>query len=119
MRFATHGILSASTGILMGDIGELYRVASYLLGRSASHELFYYADQISKAILVCHPELPNDAPNGTWKKVRDDFIKAHGKTMELNEALKDVLADDRNLETTLREMGFKGEIIQLTPPGKL
>lgn len=115
MKFATHGVLSASTGILMGDIGDLYKVASYLLGRGAfTHELAHYAGQMQKALLACHPELPDDAPNGTWQKVRGDFISEHGEEFELNEALKDVLADDKDPITTLREMGFRGEIIPIS-----
>jgi hypothetical protein len=111
MQFETHGVLSASTGILMGDIGALYKVASYLIGRPAfTHELAHYAGPMQKALLICHPELPNDAPNGTWLKVRDDFIAKYGPTMVLNDALQDVLADDKDLITTLHEMGFRGEI---------
>ncbi len=114
MKFETHGVLSASTGILMGDIGALYKVASYLLGRDAfTHELAHYAEPMQRALLACHPELPGDAPNGAWQKVRDDFIAEHGEMMELNEALRDVLADDKDPISTLREMGFKGEIVAI------
>jgi hypothetical protein len=116
MRFETHGVLSASTGILMGDIGAVYAVASYLLDRPAyTHELAYYSERIAKALRVCHPELPSDAPDGTWQAVRDDFIARHGEKMELDAALKGVLADDKDPVTTLREMGFKGEIIAVKP----
>lgn len=111
MKFPTHGVLSASTGILVGDIGALYRVASYMLGRDAfTHELAHYGVPMQRALIFCHPELPSDAPNGTWQKVRDAFIAEHGDEMELSEALKDVLADDKDPVATLREMGFTGEI---------
>ncbi len=115
MKFPTHGVLSASTGILMGDIDALYQVASYLLGRSAfTHELAHYAEPMRRALLACHPELPSDAPDGTWLKVRDDFIAEHGEEFDLNEALRDVLADDKDPIATLREMGFKGEVIPIS-----
>jgi hypothetical protein len=112
--FATHGVLSASTGILMGDIGALYEVASYLLGRSAfTHELAHYSKPIQRALIACHPELPADAPDGTWLQVRDEFIAEHGETMRLDEALRDVLADDKDPIATLNEMGFRGEVFPL------
>ena len=115
MRFQTRGVLSASTGILMGNIGALYEVASYLLDRPAyTHELAHYAGPMQKALRACHPELPEDAPFGTWQAVRDALIAEHGETMELNPALKGVLADDRDPITTLRDMGFTGEIVTIT-----
>lgn len=114
MKFPTHGVLSASTGILMGDIGALYKVASYLLGRSAfTHELAHYSHPMRRALIACHPELPGDVSDSTWQSVRDDFTDRHGEEFELNEALKDVLADDKDPITTLREMGFNGEIIPI------
>jgi hypothetical protein len=113
-KFATHGVLSASTGILMGDIGDLYKVVSHLLGRSAyTHELSHYGKRVADALLICHPELPDDAPDGTWQKVRDDFIAKWGSEMELDPALDAVLADDKNPVETLRDMGFGGKIITL------
>ena len=113
-KFSTHGVLSASTGILMGDIGELYKVTSYLLGRSAyTHELVHYSKLISKALIICHPELPNEVLDGTWEKVRDDFVAKWGSEMELDPALDAVLADDKNPVETLRDMGFGVEIITL------
>lgn len=116
MQFETHGVLSASTGLLMGDIGALYAVASYLLDRPAfTHELAHYGERMQKALLLCHPELPSEAPDGTWQKVRDAFIARHGDTIQLDGALKGVLADDRDPITTLCDMGFKGEVIQIKP----
>jgi hypothetical protein len=113
-KFATHGVLSASTGILMGDIGDVYKVTSYLLGRPAyTHELAHYGKRVSEALIICHPELPNEAPDGTWEKVRDDFIAKWGSEMELDPALDAVLADDKNPVETLRDMGFGGKIITL------
>jgi hypothetical protein len=115
IKFETHGVLSASTGILMGDIGALYAVASYLLDRpafsSGTHELAYYGERMQKALVFCHPHLPSEAPDGTWMRVRDDFIVKNGSQMELDGALKGALADDKDPITTLREMGFKVRII--------
>ena len=114
MKFETHGVLSASTGILMGDIGGVYAVASYLLGRSAyTHELAHYGKRIADALVICHPELPTGAPDGTWQTVRDTFISKWGTEMELDPALEGVLADDKNPIETLREMGFKGDVITI------
>ena len=35
MKFPTHAVLSVSSGKLMGDIGGLYSVISFLIGRDA------------------------------------------------------------------------------------
>ena len=113
-EFETHGILSVTTGILMGDIGAVYAVASHLLDRSAyTHELALYSKQMCKALTICHPELPAEATPENWKQVLDTFTAKHGKTFQLDGALKGVLADDKDPITTLREMGFSGEIIAL------
>lgn len=43
MKFATVDVLSTSTGILLGDIGGVYKVTSYLIGRDAfTHDLAFY-----------------------------------------------------------------------------
>ena len=108
----THGLLSASTGILMGDIGAVYAVASYLLDRPAyTHELAFYADQMRRALTVVYPDLPIAATAGNWQQIRDDYVERHGATIILDPALKGVLADDKDPITTLREMGFAGEIV--------
>jgi len=113
-KFATHGVLGASTGILMGDIGDLYKVVSFLLGRPAhTHDLAHYGKRVADALIICHPELPDDAPDGTWEKVRDAFTSKWGDEMELDPALDAVLADDRNPIETLRDMGFGGKITTL------
>jgi len=114
-KFATHAVLSASTGILMGDIGDLYEVAAFLVGRPVfTHELPHYGERIAAALHICHPSLPENAPNGTWQKVRDDFIAEHGEEFELNPCLDAVLADDKNPVETLKEMGFGDPLIVLT-----
>lgn len=105
MDFPTHGVLSATTGILMGDIGAVYEVASYLLGRPAyTHELPLYGDRIKAAILAAHPEVPGDATSENWQKVRYAFVAEHGETFDLDENLRDVLADDRDAISTAIEM---------------
>lgn len=111
-KFETHGVLSATTGRLMGDIGALYAVASYLLDRSAyTHELAHYAGAMKSALLLAHPELPDDATQENWQTVRDEFIAKRGDMMELDPSLKGVLADDKDPITTLREMGFAGKVV--------
>ncbi|ALF02078.1 MULTISPECIES: DUF7736 domain-containing protein [Salipiger] len=112
MPFETHGVLSATTGILMGDILALYHVVSYLLDRPAyTHELVHYGKGVRAALLTCHPELPSEATSENWKQVRDREIQKWGDTMELDPALKGVLADDKDPVSTLREMGFGGAVI--------
>ncbi|MBO9428283.1 hypothetical protein [Sulfitobacter sp. R18_1] len=118
MKFETHGVLSAVTGSLLGDFAALNKVADYLLQRPVFfHELPLYAERMQTALLVCHPELPDDANSDNWEEVRDTFVAKWGDTMELDPALKGVLADDKDPVETLKEMGFGGKII--TPDGKL
>lgn len=114
--FPTHGILSTSTGILMGDIGGVYEVVSYLLERPAfTHELAHYGRQAAEALQICHPELPATATTENWQEVRDSFIAEWGETRELDPALKGLIADDKNPAETLRAMGFGGKIIGIQP----
>jgi hypothetical protein len=112
MTFETHGVLSTVTGILMGDITGVYAVASFLLDRPAyTHELAHYAARMREALLIAHPDLPTEATSENWQQVCDSYISQRGATMKLDPALKGVLADDKDPITTLREMGFTGQVI--------
>lgn len=116
MTFETHGVLSTVTGILMGDMGGVYAVASFLLDRPAyTHELAHYWERMREALLIAHPHLPTEATSENWQQLRDTYIAKHGATMELDPALKGVLADDKDQITTLREMGFTGQVITIDP----
>lgn len=111
-KFPMQGVLSVSTGVLMGDIGGVYRVINYLIGRDAfNYELAHYGKAAAEALLICHPELPSEVDGRGWEAVRDQHIEKWGDKMELDPALKSVLADDKNPAETLREMGFTGDII--------
>ena len=112
--FPTHGVLSVSTGVLMGDIGGVYEVISHMIGRPAmTHELAHYGKRAADALILCHPELPRDVDGRGWEANRDAFIAKHGETFTLDPALKDVLADDKDPVSVLREMGFKGDVIAI------
>ena len=112
--FHTHGVLSASTGVLMGDIGPLYLVANYLLGRPVfTHELAHYSEKMANALIICHPELPSEVDGRGWEAVRDQHIEKWGDAMCLDPALAGVLADDKDPIETLKEMGFKGDVIAI------
>lgn len=59
MQFKTHGVLTATTGILMGGMDGIYAVASYLLDRPAfTHELAHYAAPMKAALLACRKKPP-------------------------------------------------------------
>ena len=94
----------------MGDIAGLYQVVSFLLGRNAyTHELGYYGKQVAAAIRVAHPDLPcdEDFAHVSRKNVHDvlaEWEGKFGKTFELSDSLKDILADERDAVSTLREM---------------
>lgn len=106
--FPTHGVLSATTGRLMGDIGGLYEVGSYLLGRPIfTHELGYYCKPMAERLAAAHPELPTHATKENWQAVRDAFIAEHGETFALNPSLAGSLSDDENAISTLARMVAK------------
>lgn len=112
MLFDTHGILSVTTGRLMGDIGAVYEVISYLIGRPAyTHELSHYRDAASAALLTRYHGLPDAATRENWQEVRDKAIEKFGAKMALDPALDGILADDKDPITTLREMGYTGEVV--------
>jgi len=111
-QFATHGVLSASTGYLMGDIGDLYKVASFLLGRDAfTHELAFYGKAMSKALTDAVPGLPSesDFAHVTRDNVADilsEWERKFGASMELPDSLAGSLADGKSpVETAADIMG--------------
>lgn len=109
-EFETHAVLSACTGRLMGDIGGVYEVMSFLMGRPAyTHELAYYGEAAQKALIAAHPELPTrqdfEHVNGdNYTDVLAEWTAKLGDVIKLDEALRDVLADDRQSIDVLREM---------------
>ena len=104
-EFPTSGVLSVTTGILMGDIGDVYGIVSFPIGRPAfTHELGHYAERAKRAILSVHPGLPTAATSQDWQDVKD-LAEAHfGKTFELDESLRDCLIDGKGPLSTLVEM---------------
>ncbi|WHZ35770.1 hypothetical protein [Sagittula sp. MA-2] len=113
-KFKTHGVLSATTGILMGEIDSLYEVASFLLDRPAyTHELGHYSGAMKSALTIALPGFPTEANSENWNDVRLDAISKYGDEIDLPDALKGVLADGKNPITTLREMGFSGEVVTI------
>lgn len=105
VKFATHGVLSAATGRLMGDIGDLYAVISHLIGRPAyTHELGFYGDCAAAVLRQHHPDLPASATQENWQQVKADAIARFGETMTLAPELAGVLADNENAVSTLFKM---------------
>lgn len=109
-HFPTHAVLSTCTGRLMGDIGGVYQVMSFLLGRDAyTHELAHYGKQAAEALRTAHPELPSgddfDHVNGeNYADVLALWESKLGPTVDLDASLSECLADDRNALDTLKEM---------------
>lgn len=123
-EFDTHAVLSTCTGKLMGDIDGVYAVTSFLLGRSAyTHELAFYGDRVAEALRYCHPELPSRADfehvgRNNFADVRAEWEGKLGKTFVLDDALADVLADDKDAIATLKEMKPDAAIIPVAVPKK-
>ena len=119
--FLTRDVLSTSTGRLLGDIGGVYKVMSFLLGRDAyTHELAYYGKQASAALKAARPDLPvsEDAEHITKENYRDclaTWERQFGPEIDLPDSLRESLADDKNALGTLREMVPDEKIIVVKP----
>lgn len=116
-HFPTHAVLSTCTGRLMGDIGGVYQVMSYMLGRDAyTHELAHYGKQAAAALQAAHPGLPGEDDfehvNGdNVHDVLDTWIAKLGPTIDLDASLSECLADDRDAIDVLKEMKPDAEVI--------
>lgn len=119
MKFATADVIGTSTGRLLGDIGGIYKVTSFLIGRSAyTHELAFYGRRASAALKAAIPALPieADAEHVTGQNYRECLAvweKQFGSEIDLPESLRDCLADDKSAMQTATEMVGSEKIIQL------
>lgn len=90
---------------------------SYMLGRDAyTHELFYYGRRGEAALKATLPELPSEADfehvNGeNCREVLAEWERKLGKEIDLPDALRECLADDKSALGTLREMVPEEKII--------
>jgi hypothetical protein len=110
MKFPTHAVLSTSTSRLLGDIGGVYAVLSFLIGRSAyTHEIAYYGRRAAAALKQALPDLPTkaDAREVNEENYRD-FLYAweakFGAEIDLPDSLRDCLADEKSGLGTAEEM---------------
>lgn len=107
----------------MGDIGGVYQVMSYMLGRDAfTHELAHYGKQAAAALRYAHPELPGEDDfkhvNGeNVLAVRAEWEGKLGQTIDLDSSLKECMADDRNAIDVLKEMKPGAEVIVIDTGG--
>lgn len=100
--FPTSGILAVTTGILMGPIGEVYEVMGFLADRSVyTHELSLFGDAAKAALLIFEPALPGEATSENWQQVLADAEGRFGKAIDLPDALRGVITDDRHPVETL------------------
>lgn len=116
-KFPAHAVLSTSTGVLLGDIGGVYQVTSFLIGRSAfTHDLAYHGKRASAALRAALPAIPGpgEAAHVTADNYRAflaDWEKELGDAIELPESLRDSLADDKNPIETATEMVGKDRVV--------
>jgi len=119
MKFPTYAVLSTSTGVLLGDIGGVYGVVSFLIGRDAyTHELAIYGRRASAAIKAALPDLPiaKDAEHvngGNFRKHLAKWEDRFGAEIELPESLRDCLADDKTALETAQEIFPADKIITI------
>lgn len=119
MRFATNEVLSTSTGRLLGKIDGVYKVVSFLVGRSVfSHELVTYGMQAAAALKAAIPALPSkeDAEHVTGENYKAELAKweaKFGPEIDLPDHLRECLADDRTAIDTARDLVPGYRIINL------
>lgn len=119
--FATVDVLSTTTGRLLGDIGGVYRVVSYLVGRDVfTHELVTYGRRAAAVIKSAVPAVPTaeDAEHvsgDNFAAFRDSWIQKLGGEIDLPDSLRECLADDRNALDTLRDLVPAEKIIVIDP----
>jgi hypothetical protein len=117
MKFPTHAVLGTSTGRLLGDIGGIYSVISFLIGRDAyTHDLAFYGRRAEAAIKAVRPDLPgpDDAEHVTkdnYKNCLAAWEKQFGNEIDLPDSLRDCLADDKNTIETLSEIIDPSKIV--------
>lgn len=121
MKFATADVLGTSTGRLLGDIGGIYKVVSFLIGRDAfTHDLAFYGRQASAALKAALPELPvrEDAEHVNGENYRECLAaweKQFGSEIDIPESLRDCLADDKSPMETLTDMVGPERVIVADP----
>lgn len=121
MKFPTHAVLGTSTGRLLGDIGGIYSVITFLIGRPAyTHDLAYYGRSAASALKSAMPTLPgkDDTEHVTKDNYRDCLAaweRQFGTEIDLPDSLRDSLADDKNAMETLTEMVDPKKIIVVQP----
>ena len=102
-KLPTCGMLSITDGRLMDDIGQVYTVVSYFIGRSAfTHELPMYADKIAPVIVEAFPKL-SGAPERDWQDVKKDAIAEYGNEIEVSDEWAGMFHDGKNALATLPE----------------
>ena len=104
----------------MGDIGGVYKVMSFMLGRDAyTHELAHYGKAAAIALKAAHPTLPaaEDFAHVTGENYAGVLAeweeKLGGETFELDDSLRDVLADSENAISILKTMAPNAEVITI------
>lgn len=99
----TLGLLSITDGRLMGDIGTVYKVVSFFIGRDAyTHELPKYGRMIEPILVEKWPDLAGDE-NTPWETVRDAALKKHGNAISVPDEWAGSLADGKGPIQNLTE----------------
>lgn len=84
--FPTRAVLSAITGRLVTDIGEVYEVLNFMTGESLfTHQLPRVSREAGPAVLSLHPELSaafdeaeNEVNRDNWREWRATWERRYG-----------------------------------------
>ena len=102
-KLPTIGLLTIGDGRLMGDIGTVYKVVSFFIGRSAyTHELPKYGRLIEPILCAQWPDLAG-GENTPWEDVRDTALNKHGDEIDVPDEWFGSLADGKGPVQNLTE----------------
>ena len=111
------GLLSITTGRLMGDMQQIYSCAEFLVGRAVyTHELSHYRRRMAEVLCARYPALDLTAGAEDWKAVRDGFVDRHGLLFAVAASLRESCRDGRTAAETLRLLKPDADVIIIEVP---
>lgn len=108
--FTLGAVLSAMTGKLLTDLGEVYEILSWLTGRSIyTHEIGAAMRESHDALTDAFPDLAaidvSSVNPETWRDLLAGWVEAHGPTRMVAPLGWNRLAEQSPIDTLVEMMG--------------
>lgn len=109
-HFTLGAVLSMTTGVLLCDLGDLYALASFMLGRDVyTHELPAAFREGAPALLAQHPQLDDVDTTGlsgeTWRPWLSEQVARFGPSLPVEPLTWSPTAEKSPLETAAELFG--------------